>query len=183
MLAADHAGGMENIVQQASQMGGAGMSGIVDCEERIDFNLAVSSGSEFTVDLALPVENRLDEAARRRLLGRYAAAAPALVVIDVAALARSDIVHPEADLVVIASAVPVLRPVKVRWRWMAGQEMNRLLVRYLYRHVPVALRGERQHRQLVFAVEAGRQVVARQVTPQEARTAWELYEQMLSGSE
>ncbi len=31
---------------------GAGMSGIVDCEERIDFNLAVSTGSEFTVGVA-----------------------------------------------------------------------------------------------------------------------------------
>lgn len=31
---------------------GAGMSGIVDCEERIDFGLAVSTGSEFTVGLA-----------------------------------------------------------------------------------------------------------------------------------
>jgi glycerol-3-phosphate dehydrogenase len=31
------------------------------------------------VDVALPVENHLDEAARHRLLGRYAAAAPALV--------------------------------------------------------------------------------------------------------
>lgn len=31
---------------------GAGMSGIIDCEERIDFNLAVSTGSEWTVNMA-----------------------------------------------------------------------------------------------------------------------------------
>jgi acyl-CoA synthetase (NDP forming) len=41
-------GGNVTLISQS----GAGMSGIVDCEERIDFNLAVSSGSEFTVDLA-----------------------------------------------------------------------------------------------------------------------------------
>jgi acyl-CoA synthetase (NDP forming) len=41
-------GGNVTLISQS----GAGMSGIVDCEERLDFNLAVSSGSEFTVDLA-----------------------------------------------------------------------------------------------------------------------------------
>ena len=41
-------GGTVTLISQS----GAGMSGIVDCEERLDFNLAVSSGSEFTVDLA-----------------------------------------------------------------------------------------------------------------------------------
>lgn len=41
-------GGNVTLISQS----GAGMCGIVDCEERIDFNLAVSTGSEYTVDLA-----------------------------------------------------------------------------------------------------------------------------------
>ncbi len=41
-------GGNVTLISQS----GAGMCGIVDCEERIDFNLAVSSGGEFTVGMA-----------------------------------------------------------------------------------------------------------------------------------
>ncbi len=40
---------------------GAGMSGLVDCEERLSFNLAVSTGSEFTVGLADYLDFALDE--------------------------------------------------------------------------------------------------------------------------
>ena len=39
---------------------GAGMSGIVDCEERIDFNLAVSSGYELTVSMEDYLDYALD---------------------------------------------------------------------------------------------------------------------------
>ncbi len=50
-------GGNVTLISQS----GAGMSGIVDCEERIDFNLAVSTGSEFTVGVADYMDFAIEE--------------------------------------------------------------------------------------------------------------------------
>ena len=46
---------------------GAGMSGIIDCEERIDFNLAVSTGSEWTVGMADYMDFAIEEHGTRAI--------------------------------------------------------------------------------------------------------------------
>ena len=66
------------------------------------------------------------------------AAPPALVVVDVAARARRDVVGPQPDLVEVALAVAVLGAVEHRWRRVADQEVHGALAD-LDRQVPVAL--------------------------------------------
>ena len=49
---------------------GAGMSGIIDCEERIDFNLAVSTGQELCVSMDQYMDYALDQA-ETRVIGLF----------------------------------------------------------------------------------------------------------------
>jgi acyl-CoA synthetase (NDP forming) len=49
---------------------GSGMSGIIDCEERIDFNLAVSTGQEFGVTMAQYMDWALDQV-ETRVIGLF----------------------------------------------------------------------------------------------------------------
>ena len=46
---------------------GAGMSGIVDCEERIDFNLAVSTGQELCVSMDQYMDFALEQPTTRAI--------------------------------------------------------------------------------------------------------------------
>src|SRR5690606_16851812 len=52
------------------------------------------------------------------------AAANTVVVVDVVALARRDVVGPEPDLVVVAGAVAVLLAVEARRRGVGGEEVH-----------------------------------------------------------
>ena len=53
---------------------GAGMSGIVDCEERIDFNLAISTGQELSVTMDQYMDYALEQA-ETRVIGLFMEAA------------------------------------------------------------------------------------------------------------
>jgi acyl-CoA synthetase (NDP forming) len=53
---------------------GAGMSGIIDCEERIDFNLAVSTGQELSVTMDQYMDYALDQP-ETRVIGLFMEAA------------------------------------------------------------------------------------------------------------
>ena len=75
----------------------------------------------------------------------------AIVVVDVSASPWVDVVGPEADFVVVAGTVAILRPVKHRWCWVTHQEMH-CGAAYFDRHVPMALRGKAEHVQLVLRV-------------------------------
>ena len=46
-------------------IGGSGMSGIIDCEERIDFNLAVSTGQELSVSMDQYMDYALEQPSTR----------------------------------------------------------------------------------------------------------------------
>jgi acyl-CoA synthetase (NDP forming) len=54
-------GGNVTLISQS----GSGMSGIVDCEERIDFNLAISTGQELSVSLDEYLDYALEQPATR----------------------------------------------------------------------------------------------------------------------
>jgi acyl-CoA synthetase (NDP forming) len=53
---------------------GSGMAGIVDCEERIDFNLAISTGQELSVTMDQYMDYALDQA-ETRVIGLFMEAA------------------------------------------------------------------------------------------------------------
>ena len=82
------------------------------------------------------------------------AAALARVVADVAGFAARQVVVPEADLVVIAQAVAILRAVEGGRRRMAREQVQRDLAD-AHRHIPMALRRQRQHREFVRRVPVG----------------------------
>ena len=93
------------------------------------------------------------------------AAAPALVVVDVAAAEGQHVVRPEADLVVVARPVAVLGPVEDRRRRMAGQDVDHA-AGDRDRHVPMALGGEAEDLEFLGRVPVpelgGRRVVRQQ---------------------
>ena len=86
--------------------------------------------------------------------GGREAAGPAGVVDDPGGVGAGDVVGPEPDLVGVAHAVAVLRPVAGRRRRARRQHVDEL-AGHVDRYVPVRRRRERQHRQLVGRVPVG----------------------------
>ncbi|GJE03865.1 hypothetical protein GMJLKIPL_5822 [Methylobacterium isbiliense] len=124
---------------------------------------------------AVAVERiRVHVAEDQEALARGKPAGPALVVSDVAALARLHVIREESDLVGVAQAVAVLGPVEGRGRRMRGQDVHRLAVD-VDGHVPVALGGQAEDGEFLGRVEVlGRrrggvvgQAGARHVLPEE----------------
>ena len=70
--------------------------------------------------------------------------------------APSQVVAPEADLVMVAPAIAIFRAVECGRRRMTRQQVQRDPAD-AHRHVPVALRGQRQHRELLWRIPARRQ--------------------------
>ena len=99
-------------------------------------------------------------------LTRLEAAVDAVVVVDVTRLAGRDVVGPEADLVVVAAAVPVLGPVE-HWRRRVRDEEVHGLAADQDRDVPVALGREPQDVDFVRRVEGRRDQVPGHVLPLE----------------
>jgi hypothetical protein len=105
--------------------------------------LSPSSGSEFS-----------SPAITKREWGREPAATTAVIEGE-AHRSGGDVVGPEADLVEVAGAVPILRPVEDRRRGVADEEVDRVAV-HQNRYVPVALRREPEHGELRGRVPVGR---------------------------
>ena len=82
-------------------------------------------------------------------------AADAGVVDDPAGVGTGDVVRPEPDLVGVAHPVAVLRPVEHGRRRVGGEDVDDAAVD-VDRHVPVRLRRQPQHRQLVGRVPVRR---------------------------
>ncbi len=78
---------------------------------------------------------------------RFQTPAHAAIIVDVPAFPRRHIVRPEADLVEVARAVAVLRPVEHRRRRVAHQEVDGLAAD-VHGDIPMAFRGEPEHVQL-----------------------------------
>jgi hypothetical protein len=83
------------------------------------------------------------------------AAALTVVVVDVTAPRGTDVVGPEPDLIVVASPVAVFGTVEHGWCGVTHEEVH-CLATDLDRHVPMALRRQPEHSELIRRVPVGR---------------------------